>query len=455
MSHRLNRIIFVGLIAAVVFTALAHGAVEPWSVAVFEILMVGLLLLWGIQVVVSKRCFIHLPAFVWPLAGLAALGVMQSVVVSNAGGQRQSLSLDVEATRQVTLLLFCLLAAAVLAASFVRGRERLNTLLDVLVAFGFALAVFALIQHFSWNGKLYWLRPITAQASAPFGPFVNHNHFAGYVAMLAPLPVALIVARAARTEARLWYGFAAALMGLSVIVSLSRGGILSLMAAMTFVLLMSFRFRPERATHRTLRNLAVPGSVAFVLIAIIAGIFWLGAEPVINRLTAGRLTGDGARTETFHTSRGWIWEDTLRMISARPLIGVGLGAYQTVHPNHSRTDGSLIVDKAHNDYLHLLAETGVIGGALALWFAIAVFGAVARGVRSRDPLMAALALGSGGGIVAMLIHSFFDFNLQLPANSLLFLLLAVTASLSATAAAPEPKLADDAIRARLAAGVSS
>lgn len=443
-GHKLDSVIAVGLVVAVVFTALAHGAVEPWSVAVFEMLVIALLLLWGISIVVTGRLRIYLPATVWPLLALLALGLTQSVVVRDAAGARLSLSKDVEATRMVVLLLFCLIAACVIAVNFFNRRERLKALLNFLVIYGLALAVFGLIQHFAWNGKLYWLRPLTVAASSPFGPFVNHNHFAGYLEMLAPLPVALIVTGAVSRGRRLFYLFAAAMMGLAVVASLSRAGMLSLGAAMLLLLALSFRFRPQPGRLQfAASRLGSAGAVIVVSLAILAGIFWIGADPVIDRVTVGKLAGAEAGTETFHSSRGWIWQDTVRMVSASPVLGVGLGAFQTAWPNYSEADGALIVDKAHNDYLQLLAETGFIGGLLALWFIITIFRLVAQGLQSRDPLLIATALGSAAGITAMLVHSFFDFNLQLPSNSLLFLLLTATATQAATA----PEAVRDAARA--------
>lgn len=427
-GYRLEQIIAVGLVVCMVFAALAHGAVEPWSVAVLELMIVGLLLLWGFRVFVAGRLTISVPAFAWPLIGLTVLGLVQSVRINGS-----ALSRDVEATRMVTLLLACLTIATVMAATFLRGQVRLQRLLNFLTIYGLALAVFGLLQHFSWNGRLYWLRPLTTAASSPFGPFVNHNHFAGYLEMLTLLPVALLATGAVRREKRLFYLFAAAMMGLAVIVSLSRGGMLALGSGAIFLLALSIR-NNSRDSERpaALRHLAGWGAVAALLLAIVIGILWLGADPIIERVTTGQLTGGATKTETFYSSRGWIWKDTLAMILARPVTGVGLGAYETVYPNYSQHDSGLIVDKAHNDYLQLLAEGGLIAGLLALWFLLAVFRSVAQGMQARDPWQAAIALGSGAGISALLVHSFFDFNLQLPSNALLFLLLAVTAAQAAT-----------------------
>ena len=95
---------------------------------------------------------------------------------------------------------------------------------------------------------------------------------------------------------------------------------------------------------------------------------------------------------------------------------------------YSRDDLTALVSESHNDYLQVLADCGIVGGMLALWFIVSVFRAVVRGTRSRDPLLRGLALASGAGVFGMLVHSLFDFNLQIPSNALLFLFLSAVAS---------------------------
>ena len=154
----------------------------------------------------------------------------------------------------------------------------------------------------------------------------------------------------------------------------------------------------------------------------------MGADPVINRVTQSEPVSSSAQQASFFSSRGWVWRDTFAMIKANPILGVGLGAYETAFSAYTKSDGSLRVPQAHNDYLQVVADCGIIGGGIALWFLVSLFRRVASGTRSRDPLFAGLALGSGAGIFAMLVHSLFDFNLQVPSNALLFLLLSAVAT---------------------------
>jgi O-antigen ligase len=180
-------------------------------------------------------------------------------------------------------------------------------------------------------------------------------------------------------------------------------------------------------------------AIVVAIIAMIAGgIFWLGADPVINRIKVGQ-AGAAGRSETFFSSRGWVWRDTITMIKSNPVLGVGLGAYDTAFSMYTKSDGSLRVPQAHNDYLQIVADCGVVGGLIAIWFLIILFRTVMRGIRSRDPLYAGLALGSGSGIFALLVHSLFDFNLQLPENALLFLVLVAIAVYAAAAAKLESR----------------
>ena len=116
------------------------------------------------------------------------------------------------------------------------------------------------------------------------------------------------------------------------------------------------------------------------------------------------------------------------MFRAHPILGIGLGAFETVYPIYGRGDGTFVIQFAHNDYLQVLADGGIVGGAIALCFIIVIARAVMQVTRSADPFLRALGLGSAAGVFALLVHSLFDFNLQIPSNALLFLLLAAIVS---------------------------
>jgi O-antigen ligase len=428
------------LAATIVFAALAHGAVEPWSAGIAGGAILLLVLLWSIRAAVDGRLQLSIPSVIWPIAALAVWGAIQGASWTGENGRRISLSLDVDATRGAALWVALLGAAGLLAANFWTQRQRLRAFAWFITVFGFLLSVFALIQKFTWNGRFYWIRP-GGDAAAIFGPFINHNLYAGYMELLVAMPAGLLLSRAVRGPARLFCAFAAVIMGVSIIFSLSRGGMISLAALLIFIGVMSARRERARSRRQRMdwddqdaqdayhgasnRRAWLPqlAAVGAIFIAILAGLIWLGPDTVASRLTQGRLTGDDIQGPSFYASRGWIWKDTCEMFRDRPLTGVGLGAYETAFPRYTHTDGTYIVRQAHNDYLQILADGGLVGAAAALWFLAVFFRAMGRGVASRDPWAAGVALGAGAGAFGVLVHSVFDFNLQIPGTALLFVVL--------------------------------
>jgi O-antigen ligase len=223
-----------------------------------------------------------------------------------------------------------------------------------------------------------------------------------------------------------------------VLASLSRGGMISTAASLAFILLLGLRARRYREgrQHRSRLATALARAVPAIAIALLiaAGVFWIGADPILERVSGNPPASSNA---SFYDSRGWVWRDTLQMIRTNPITGVGLGAYGTAFSLYTTSDGSLRVPQAHNDFLQIVADGGIVGGLLALWFLVLLFRAIADGMKARDPLMAGMSLGCGASAFALLVHSVFDFNLQVPSNALLFLLLAtVAAQVAAAVRAP-------------------
>lgn len=451
VSEKLERVIVGGLIVLMIFSSLAHGAVEPWSGLIFESLLLVLFVVWALRVAMAGQATLRIPALTLPLAALLVLALLQGVTRTDKEGWRWSVALDSEATHFATLTIFCLCLGFLLAANVLVGRERIHSFARLVTFYGMGLALFGLIQHFTWNGKFYWLREPSTPVTSPFGPYVNHNHFAGYIEMLLPVPAALMTMRGVRRELRVIYFFAAVVMGIAVIVSLSRGGMLSLAASLGFVLVVSLcsanRRRQKQMSELGAEQsggLSVPLTqliaVMVISVTIVAGVFWVGADPVLKRLSEGSVATSGSVSAAFYKDRGLIWRDTLAMIRANLTMGVGLGSFATAYPLYTQDDGSVIVSQAHNEYLQILADGGLIGGLIALGFLLLLLRDIKRSLGHPDPIQSKLALGCSGGLVALLIHSLFDFNLQLPANALLFLLLcAVVSHMSERAAQARAK----------------
>jgi O-antigen ligase len=421
MSNLLSKTIVAGLLVAVVFTTLALGTVEAWSAAIFQLIVLLLILLWAAKAIVDRRLEIKIPPAALPLGGLVLVGLAQSLALIGSSGETRSLSMDVEATRGAAAMIFFLFVSFLIAANLFDTQERLRMFANFLIIFGLGLAVFAMIQHFTWDGKMFWVRPTVSAGTG--GPFVNRNHFAGYMEMLIPIPVALAMSRSARLEARLLWGFAAVIMSIGEAASLSRGGMVSLAAGLIFFAVMNARRRRGRPGRSLRLSFRPEYFIVLLFAAILAGVVWIGADSdILQRLANDPLTTSGS------TDRGGVWGDTLAMFRANPVLGVGLGAFETVYPIYGNGDGSFLVQFAHNDYLQVLSDGGLIGAALALWFIVVLARAMTRIPKTPDPFLRALGMGSAAGIFALLVHSFFDFNLQIPSNALLFLMLSAIVS---------------------------
>lgn len=433
----LGNLIAIGLLAVQFFTALAFGTVEAWSIAVFGFLILGLLALWIVKTTLDRRLTVSVPSLFWPLITLFVWGYLQSLSKTGASGLRFGVSLDIEATRLALEVLLIQLFAFLIVANFFAGSKRLLWFRNFLILFGLGLSIFGLIQKFTWNGKYYWLIQPSTVPPSPFGSFVNHNHFAGFIEMILPIPLAMIFVRVVQKEIAIFYGFAVAMMGVAIVISLSRWGMVSLTASIIFVVLFSFQLAVRRARRMgegIWRAAFLPriGALALIASTIFIGVYWAGANEVLNRIgqmeVQSDLRGADEQTSSFLESRGPIWRDTWAMIRENWLMGVGFGAYETAYPMYSKSNGSIIVSQAHNDYLQIIADCGVIGGGIAIWFAIVLCRNLVRAIQHPNEVKSVMALGCGGGLVAMLVHSLFDFNLQIPSNALLFLALAAIVS---------------------------
>jgi O-antigen ligase len=149
-------------------------------------------------------------------------------------------------------------------------------------------------------------------------------------------------------------------------------------------------------------------------------VIWLGAEPVVQRILA--LPGLGQ--ELSYVDRIRIAAATLRIIQDHHYTGTGLGTFALLSPMYVSWPTNTLFDKAHNDYLQLLSEVGLIGFSFVVIWIVALFRSLASTVQDDSQPPSILRIGAFCGCFAILIHSFVDFNLQVPANAIYFATLA-------------------------------
>jgi tetratricopeptide (TPR) repeat protein/O-antigen ligase len=311
----------------------------------------------------------------------------------------------------------------------------MGQLVLALILIGGFVAFVGLIEKATWNGRILWFflphdwpvaTPENVRAS---GSFVNPDHFANFLAMILPLAIVGAIFpiapghREHGPDLRAPCAVAAFLMAAGIILSLSRGGWIAATVGVSAGLGMSFSHARERAPAmlRGLSRRALPFALASFAIFLLVMLLVLGPNSrteISGRIGATAAHGDGMGLKPM------AWRGSLSMIRDFPIFGVGLGCWPELFPHYQSPPWlSFYFRRPENDYIQLISETGLVGAALAFWFAAVVwrkYRAAAAQIGMRQwPLFAAIA----GGLAGALVHEFFDFCLHTPANGLLFIIL--------------------------------
>ncbi len=394
----------VGICALVTFSALAHGVVEAWSEAVLEIGAAALLVLWAVLAIRQRRMEIRWNPLGWPLLAFGGFVLLQYVA---------RLSVYPYLTKIELLKLAAYLLLFFLMLETFRTQKEWQGFVWFLLVLGFAVSMFGIIQHFTFNGKLYWFREMR-YGGIPFGPYVNRNHFAGLMELIAPQGLAVLLLRAVRRDQLPLVGLFTLLPIGALFLSASRGGIVSFLVELG--LLAIFIWTP-RGGRKSLAAGAIVLLLAGVLVA------WLGVGRALDRFAKFQ------SLEVSEERRLVMIKDTWRIFLDHPLVGTGLGTLVSVYPRYESFYDGKVVDHAHNDYVETLAETGIVGGLCCLAFIVLLFRSALVNLRaSYDSLDLAIHLGASVACVGLLAHGLADFNLHIPSNALLFFLLAALAS---------------------------
>jgi len=404
----LDSVVLYGVVSLLLFGPLAAGAVRPWAIFVLEMSAALLFALWVLRQASSGVVqFTGNPLFP-PIIVFAALVVLQ--LVTGATTYRyQTFSL---ALLYCAYGLFCFLVVQCL-----RSTTQIKTLAFIFSAYGLVVAMFALVQSMTSNGKLYWLRT-PRFGGWIYGPYVNHNHYAGLMEMLAPIPLVFFLTRRAQGWKKAMAAMAGGVMASTIFLSGSRGGMAAFIVQMAVLAIVLMK---QRRGHRSNIGLGL-----FVLM-VIGLLIWLGGSELTTRVASINLE---ARNELSGGVRTAIDRDGLRMFVRKPVLGWGLGVFPDVYPRYRSFYTNFFINQAHNDYLQLLLEMGTLGFTTMVWFVVQLYrhGIAKIGNWSED-INDAIPLAAMLGITGILVHSFIDFNLQIPANAALFYVLCVVAAI--------------------------
>jgi O-antigen ligase len=393
-----------GICTLIAISVLAFGGVESWGQAILEIGAAALFAFWGVSAFRHGRFEIHWNWLYLPLLGLGIIAITQYLFALSV--YPYLTKIEFLKWGAYVLLFFLMLE------SF-RTEKQVKQLAWFLLGLGFAVSLLGIVERFTFNGKLYWLIPLP-EGAAPFGPFVNSNHFAGFVELVVPLGLAMLLLRARKPEQFTFLLLFTIVPAAALVLAGSRGGIISLLLELA---LLAFLSRTQQIGGRQLLGTAG--------IALLAGTFtlWLGISTAVEHFA--RLTHGGIAKEL----RISLYKDTWQIFRDHSWTGTGLGTLATVYPQYASFYDGRIVEHTHNDYLELLSDAGVMGGLCGLAFVGLLLWQGLSGLQSANGRSArAIRAGALAACAGLLLHSLVDFNLHIPSNALIFLILACVAT---------------------------
>ncbi|CAK8717398.1 hypothetical protein GKODMF_08990 [Candidatus Electrothrix gigas] len=384
------------------FGPLAHGTVETWSITTAHLIVICLISIAVLTQVYrgQLKCYrtpVDLPIVLFLLAILISYFTSVAPYTSRT-------------------VIYKLLAAVALFFYIIhthRSRKKINLLLWVIVVLGTIYAVMGLtiIQGDILGFKIFSGRHYNISLF-----YVNYNHFAGYLELVFCLSVGLTAAN--RGGKRILLFGMTILIALALLFTLSRGGILGASGGLAFFMITS------AIIHRKKKGYILSLSAISLGLIIIA---WFGLNPVLERLsTLDNLSIAGK-------ARIQIWHDALAMIYDRPLSGWGPGTFTVAFPAY-QTDGfnHKFVNYAHNDYVELTTDTGILGLAVFIsglfWLYISC---LKKLTKTQSKYLPNIGVGSLAACFSILIHSVTDCNLQIQANLFLFVIAAGIAVIAA------------------------
>jgi len=287
----------------------------------------------------------------------------------------------------------------------------------------------AILQFFSGPAFNYFNYWTLHSLWGAFGTYVNRNHYAGLMEMLIPLAAANALSPPHGHSRRGLLGFAVLLPIVSSLLTGSRGGFIALLAEIvTLAAILS-----KSASFSARRSLLTFGVLGITAAAIL--FFWIDPGEVSKRL--GGVFNPTISSNASSAEREAVALDCLHILRDHPWVGSGLGSFETVYPRYQSLPNEDIWQHAHNDYAEALAETGLAGGLLILGALLMFFPLAFRNLSARLSQHGGwMQMGATLGCCGLLVHSYFDFNLRIPANALWFAVCAGLGSTVTTTAPP-------------------
>lgn len=404
----LNRISRYIIFLLLIFTPLATGSVQDWSIALIHLLsLVALTAYLQKNVINWKWHWIPTPLGK-PIFAMLMLGIFSTLFSMHPYSSIWALTL---------LINFIIIFYLVI--HIIQTRRQFRQLIAVITGTATFLAIFGLFKWAGANPFPWWeYGDPSFGTSGLVSTYGNHNHLAGYMEMAIPLALGLFVIGLKKQNFLLMV-ILTILLFLSLIFSQSRGGWIGSMAGLLFFT----AFFPSRGQFKKKS-----------IIALAVGFFLIVFMVVSNTSTVERLLTFEQKSEisTFQ-ARTKAWKGVVQMIKAHPILGTGPGTFSIIFTQFQPPGFGRKFGVALNDYLHFTSEMGLFFIFITVWMIFILYKTGLNKLKNPSRLVRGMTIGALAGMTSILVHSLGDFNMHIPANALLFTVLA------AIVAAPLPK----------------
>lgn len=393
---------FYLICSLILFAPLARGSVHPWAVTILQVGVIAAAICLIIETFSKKGMVMPRTPMDKPIIAIFLL-----CLISFAFSDLKPFSFD----GMVTLLVY--ITAYYTIVSAMRTRKEQRTLVNAIIFTALLISAIGIFKRFDipvfswWNYPDIAMRP---QIDSISGPYVNRNHMAGFLEMAIPFALVLLSIRTRNREETCALIAITLFLLVSQTFTLSRGGWISTLGAILF---MTTVLLYRRKTIRT-KPVAVIGTGI-----IIMSLFIISNLPVVERITT--LTRQDY--EDNMSGRLRCWKGVVNQIKDNPLLGTGPNTFAEVYPAWQIPGNASLRRYAHNDYLHYLSETGVFFVPVILFTIYFFFQTGFRRFKSRSRQIRGFTLAAMAGVFAILIHSISDFNLNIPANAFLFVVI--------------------------------
>jgi O-antigen ligase len=392
--------LLLGLVlAALAFGALAFGAVRMSELVVLRWLLLVAIGVWLLRLWISPSYRFLMPPTAWLVLPFVAYAAWRYRVA------------DVEYLARHEFLQAAFAALIFLTlVNNLYGQLDLRVLTTGLVALGTLVAMYGIYQWMTGHGQV-WHFERPGYEGRGSGTYVCPNHLAGFLELLLPLAVTFTLLRGFGPVARIFFCYSALVMLVGIAATGSRAGWISTAVSMMVLALVLAR------RGRQLWS-------ALVLVVLVAGLgAWLYSKALQNRVNPQLVTREQIRDDV----RVRLWTAAARMWRDHPWFGVGPNHFDARYPGYRQPHWKeqMRPVRAHNDYVNTLADWGLTGLVLVLVPLVAAGLGIIRGWKHLQRSgesggnRVALVLGCTAGLTALAVHSFFDFNLHIPANAFL------------------------------------